>query len=49
MFLGFIDFEKAFDKTQHIIIIEVLQAIGIDDKDLRFISNLYWKQKAVYI
>ena len=42
----FIDFEKAFDRVQHSKMIEVLQRIGLDDKDIRFIANLYWNQRA---
>ena len=43
----FIDYQKAFDRVQHYKMIEVLKNVGIDDKDLRIISNLYWNQTAV--
>lgn len=46
VFLCFIDFEKAFDRVQHDKMIEILKSTGIDDKDLRFVANLYWQQNA---
>ncbi|KAL4104588.1 hypothetical protein QTP88_019882 [Uroleucon formosanum] len=46
VYLCFIDFVKAFDKVRHEKLIEVLRKIGIDGKDLQFITNLYWHQQA---
>uniref|UniRef100_A0A8D8L8K4 Craniofacial development protein 2 n=1 Tax=Cacopsylla melanoneura TaxID=428564 RepID=A0A8D8L8K4_9HEMI len=45
-YLCFIDFEKAFDRIKHDKLIEILEDIGIDDKDVRIIRNLYWQQSA---
>ena len=42
--LAFIDYEKAFDKVKHDILMTDLKSIGIDDKDLRIINNLYRDQ-----
>ena len=46
VFLCFIDYSKAFDNVKHTKLIECLQDIGVDDKDVRLISNLYWEQTA---
>lgn len=46
VFACFIDFEKAFDRVNHRKLLETLRQSGLDDKDIRIISNLYWKQKA---
>lgn len=43
----FVDYTKAFDKCQHGKMMESLRRTGIDTKDMRIISNLYWGQKAV--
>ncbi len=43
----FIDYAKAFDKVHHKAMIDCLQAIGLDGKDVRLIENLYWDQVAV--
>ena len=45
-FMCFIDYEKAFDKVRHPQLIEILQNLNIDGKDLRLITNLYWSQQA---
>jgi len=42
----FIDFEKAFDRVQHDKMIDILQEIGLDGKDIRVIRNVYWDQEA---
>ena len=42
----FIDYKKAFDRLKHEIVLKKLQEVGIDDKDLRIIQNLYYEQKA---
>ena len=42
----FIDYAKAFDSVQHEEIIQCLERAGIDGKDIRTITNLYWHQKA---
>ena len=42
----FIDYSKAFDKVHHSQLIECLEKIGVDGRDIRIIANLYWHQKA---
>ncbi|CAH2267750.1 jg15167 [Pararge aegeria aegeria] len=46
LFVCFIDYEKAFDRVRHVKLMQVLQKIGLDFKDCRFIKNLYWNQSA---
>ncbi|KAI8436544.1 hypothetical protein MSG28_010075 [Choristoneura fumiferana] len=46
VFLCFIDYEKAFDRVLHDRLIAILKDIGLDDKDVRIIQNLYWNQRA---
>jgi len=46
LFLCFIDYSKAFDNVKHEKLLEMLEDIQIDGKDLRIIRNLYWKQTA---
>jgi retron-type reverse transcriptase len=46
LFIYFIDYEKAFDRVNHEKVIKRLQAIGIDGKDPRLITNIYWDQAA---
>ena len=46
VFLCFMDFEKAFDSVKHEELIKILEGTGMDGKDTRLISNLYWNQKA---
>ncbi len=46
VFLCFIDYEKAFDRVQHQKMLEILQRIGLDSRDVRLIANLYWNQSA---
>ena len=40
-----IDFTKAFDRVQHNILFELLSDLEVQDKDLRLVQNLYFKQK----
>ena len=42
----FIDYAKAFDRVHHAEIIKCLEKVGVDGKDIRLITNLYWHQKA---
>jgi Reverse transcriptase (RNA-dependent DNA polymerase) len=42
----FIDYQRAFDNVQHEKLANILKRIGIDDRDLRIIMNLYWNQTA---
>ena len=49
IYLAFIDYEKAFDKVKHDILMNDLKDIGIDGKDLRLINNLYRDQIAAVL
>jgi len=42
----FIDYAKAFDRIHHDHLIKCLDQIGMDGKDLKVLTNLYWQQKA---
>ena len=46
VFLCFIDYQKAFDKVRHNLLLNMLKYIGIDDKDYRIIHNQYFQQKS---
>ena len=46
MYVCFIDYAKAFDRVKHENLIQCLQEIGLDGKDIRIIANLYWHQQA---
>lgn len=42
----FIDYRKAFDCVKHEKMVEILKTIGLDNEDLRIITELYWNQTA---
>ena len=46
LYTCFIDYSKAFDRVHHDQLIECLERIGVDGKDIRIIIELYWHQKA---
>ena len=46
LYMCFIDYAKAFDRVNHVKMIQCLQHLDIDNKDLQLITNLYWNQKA---
>ena len=46
LYICFVDFEKAFDKVPHARLINSLVNLGIDEKDIQLIKNLYWHQMA---
>ena len=46
LYTCFIDYSKAFDRVHHAQLIDCLEKIGIDGRDIRVIANLYWHQKA---
>ncbi|XP_045105497.1 uncharacterized protein LOC123501010 [Portunus trituberculatus] len=37
-------FEKAFDMIRHEVLVERLRRLGVDNADIRIITNLYWGQ-----
>jgi len=38
---------KAFDKIQHRTLIEMLEMLDIDGKEIELITSLYWNQVVV--
>lgn len=42
----FVDYQKAFDRVRHGTLVEILNKIGLDDRNLKIIVNLYWGQTA---
>lgn len=46
IYVCFVDYQKAFDRVKHDELLSLLEDIGIDDKDLRIIKNLYYNQTA---
>ena len=45
-YICFIDYVKVFDCVKHDKLLELIERLGIDGKDLRLIRNLYYDQKA---
>jgi len=43
----FIDYVKALDCIRHDKLLELIQRLDIDRKDIRLIRNMYYGQKAV--
>uniref|UniRef100_A0A1W7RAL1 Endonuclease-reverse transcriptase n=1 Tax=Hadrurus spadix TaxID=141984 RepID=A0A1W7RAL1_9SCOR len=48
LYLCFIDFEKAFDRIDHNLLNNILDAIGINSYDLHLIRTLYKEQEAAF-
>ena len=46
LYICFIGYVKAFDCVKHDKLLELMERLGIDGKDLRLIRNLYYDQKA---
>ena len=46
LYICFIDYVKAFDCVKHDKLLELIQGLDIDGKDLRLIRNMYYGQKA---
>jgi hypothetical protein len=44
LFLFFIDYTKAFDSIRHNEVINMLEKLHVDGKDLGIIKNIYWQQ-----
>ena len=47
LFICFVDFEKAFDKVRHELMMERSTDLRVDVADLTVLTDLYWKQKVV--
>ena len=46
LYLCFFDYTKAFDRVNHEQLLDMLQNLDLEGKDLRFLRNLYWEQQA---
>ena len=46
LYICFLDYTKAFDRVKHEKIIELLQRLDTDGKDIQLIRSLYWEQQA---
>jgi hypothetical protein len=46
IYVCFIDYKKAFDSVQHEKLVECIQEVNLDGKDIQLIRNLYWEQSA---
>ena len=46
LYVCFIDYTKAFDKVRHKNLMQILNNLDLDGKDLRLIQDLYWRQQA---
>ena len=46
LYTCFNDYDKAFHHVKHSEMVEALERTGIDGKDIRTITELYWNQKA---
>src|SRR5437899_11781247 len=46
LYLCFINFTKAFDKVRHNKLLNMLQDLDLDGKDIWLVRNLYWDQSA---
>lgn len=42
--LPFIDSTKAFYRPRHVDMLKILADLKVNEKDLRLINNIYWKQ-----
>src|SRR5438132_13877693 len=47
VFVCFVDFEKAFDRIDWVMMLKTLKNMGVDWGDRRLILNLYMNQKAI--
>ena len=46
VYIGFLDYEKAFDRDRHEPLTQCLSEIGVEGKDIKIIRNLYRDQTA---
>ena len=46
LYCCFVDYTKAFDRIRHPVLVRYLDEAGLDSKDIRLITNLYYDQKA---
>lgn len=46
LYVCFVDYCKIFDKVRHNQVMEMLENLNIDGKNLKVIKNIYWQQVA---
>ena len=46
MCLCFVDCTKVFDKVKHEELVQLLQSLDMNGKDLKLLRNIYWEQAA---
>ena len=46
VYICFLHYIKAFDKVEHKTLIEMLELLDIDGKEIDLIADLYWSQQA---
>lgn len=46
LYLCFIDYTKAFDRVNHVKLVEIMEKVGIPPHERRLIINIYWGQTA---
>lgn len=44
VYICFIDYSRAFDRVEHDKLLSILENMGLNDRDLRIINNLYYNQ-----
>jgi hypothetical protein len=47
VYICFVDFEKAFDRVNWVIMMKILKSIGVDWRDRTLIKTLYRNQEVV--
>jgi hypothetical protein len=47
IYICFVDFEKAFDRVNWVIMMDILKNLGVDWRDRKLITDLYMRQEAV--
>jgi len=46
VYVSFINFSEAIDNVKHRKLVELLKTTGLDSKDIRILTSLYWDQFA---
>ena len=45
-YVCFIDYSKSFDTVKHKLLVDLLQALDVDQVEFRLLTSLYWNQTA---
>lgn len=45
LYVCFVDYKKAFDRIKHQELMNTLQEIGLDERDITIIQNIYWNHQ----